>query len=213
VAYFLGYWQANSSHSKLPLRVREEKIGHRLLKVAAEFGVEEYIGQCVEECIEDNTILEFHNSSLLKYLAQFDRKSVPDCILLGTVAIRQAYLAGWNDGCSLPLPSVNVDIHLQHQIRVLQASLGVTMSPREELVKLGGKVEKAEINLSVTGNYWKTNKQQTTNNKQPTTNNQQPTTNNQQPTTNNQQPTTNNQQPTLDYLRLRSGQALSAGNQ
>jgi len=200
VAYFLGYWQANSSHSKLPLRVREEKIGHRLLKVAAEFGVEEYIGQCVEECIEDNTILEFHNSSLLKYLAQFDRKSVPDCILLGTVAIRQAYLAGWKDGCSLPLPSVNVDIHLQHQIRVLQASLGVTMSPREELVKLGGKVEKAEINLSVTGNYWKTNnqhfgypsttlrlrpgqalrasaqcRQQTTNNQQQTTNNKQPT--------------------------------------
>ena len=166
VAYFLGYWQANSSHSKLPLRVREEKIGHRLLKVAAEFGVEEYTGQCVEECIEENTILEFHNSSLLKYLAQFDRKSVPDCILLGTVAIRQAYLAGWQDG------GRHSNSNLQHQIRVLQASLGLTMSPREELVKLGGKVEQAEINLSVTGNYWKTYKQQTTNNQQQTTNNQ-----------------------------------------
>ena len=175
VAYFLGYWQANSSDSKLRLRVREEKIGvlrsrslrDRLLKVAAEFGIEEYIGQCIEECIEENTILEFHNNSLLKYLAQFHRKSVPDCILLGTVAIRQAYLEGWQDGYSLRLPSVNVDlIHLQRQIRVLQASLGLIMPQRETLVTVGGKENKLEIDLRGTGGYWETNNTKRTRNKQ-----------------------------------------------
>ncbi|MDT9338719.1 polymorphic toxin-type HINT domain-containing protein, partial [Trichodesmium erythraeum 21-75] len=148
VAYFLGYLSGNGSvgsdGGQVRFRVSQDspEILERLINVAQEFGLETHRLRTLEQCQTQAYELELNSSTLNKYLSQFKQPSnsvcIPECILMGTTEIRQAYLAGLvdADGChSQGILLTSVDQGFLRQVQALYASLGIT-------TRLCGSVQK-----------------------------------------------------------------------
>lgn len=154
VAYFLGYLQGNGSVASDGLRVRfrvnqdSPQILARLISVGQQFGLETYTLISPEQCHSKAYELQFNSAALNRYLKQFKQPAtsikVPDCILLGTAAIRQAYLAGLADadGCHAQGVLVtSIDPQFLQQVQALYASLGITVRLCGSVRKQTGKWE------------------------------------------------------------------------
>jgi ribonucleotide reductase class II len=139
VAYFLGYLHGDGSVASDGWRVRfrvaqqQEQIIERLVSVAQLFGIDTYTLRTPEKCKAKAFELQFNSSALNKYLAQFKKTftsiSIPDCILLGTLDIRKAYLTGLADadGChSQGVLVASVYSDFLRQVQALYSSLGIT---------------------------------------------------------------------------------------
>lgn len=138
VAYFLGYLQGDGSVSsdgwRVRLRIHQDspQILERLIGVAEQFGLLTHTLRTPEQGKTRTFELQLNSAALNQYLSQFKQPftslSVPECILLGTQAIREAYLAGLADadGChsqGVLVASVHPDF--LRQIQTLYASLGI----------------------------------------------------------------------------------------
>jgi intein/homing endonuclease len=138
VAYFLGYLQGDGSVSsdgwRVRLRIHQDspQILERLIGVAEQFGLLTHTLRTPEQGKTRTFELQLNSAALNQYLSQFKQPftslSVPDCILLGTQAIREAYLAGLADadGChsqGVLVASVHPDF--LRQIQTVYASLGI----------------------------------------------------------------------------------------
>ncbi|WP_199192000.1 ribonucleoside-triphosphate reductase, adenosylcobalamin-dependent [Chlorogloea sp. CCALA 695] len=155
VAYFLGYLHGDGSvaadGSRVRFRIAEHQpeIITRLVGVAQSFGLDTYTLRTPEQCKAKAFELQLNSSNLNRYLAQFKKSftsiSIPDCILLGTLDIRKAYLAGLADadGChsqGILVASVHQDF--LRQVQAVYASLGITTRQcssvgKKELVAVG----------------------------------------------------------------------------
>jgi ribonucleotide reductase class II len=148
VAYFLGYLHGDGSVAADGLRVRfrvnenSPQILDRLIEVGQQFGLETHTLRSPEQCGTKAYEIQFNSAALNQYLKQFKQPftsiKVPDCILLGTAAIRQAYLAGLADadGChSQGVLVASIYPQFLQQVQALYASLGIT-------VRLCGSVRK-----------------------------------------------------------------------
>jgi intein/homing endonuclease len=155
VAYFLGYLHGDGSvaadGSRVRFRIAEHQpeIITRLVGVAQGFGLDTYTLRTPEQCKAKAFELQLNSSNLNRYLAQFKKSftsiSIPDCILLGTLDIRKAYLAGLADadGChsqGVLVASVHQDF--LRQVQAVYASLGITTRQcssvgKRELVAVG----------------------------------------------------------------------------
>jgi ribonucleotide reductase class II len=139
VAYFLGYLHGDGFVADDGLRVRfrvaekHPQIIERLVNVGKLFGLNTHTLRTPEQCKAKAFELQFNSNALNQYLSQFKKTStsikVPDCILLGTIEIRQAYLAGLADadGChsqGVLVASVHPDF--LRQVQAIYASLGMT---------------------------------------------------------------------------------------
>ncbi|NMF84354.1 ribonucleoside-triphosphate reductase, adenosylcobalamin-dependent [Nodosilinea sp. P-1105] len=140
VAYFLGYLLGDGSVAsdgwRVRFRVHEDSpaVLERLIEVGQEFGLDTHTLRTPEQCKTKAYELQFNSSALNQYLQQFKRASqpltVPDCILMGTVEIRKAFLAGLADadGChSQGVLVASVHKRFLQQVQALYASLGITV--------------------------------------------------------------------------------------
>jgi len=146
VAYFLGYLQGEGSVSsdgwRVRLRIHQDspQILERLIAVAEQFGGSTHTVITPEQGNTKAFELQLNSAALNQYLSQFKQPftslSVPDCILLGTQAIREAYLAGLADadGC-------HVHPDFLRQIQTLYASLGIATRLCASIRKRTGKWE------------------------------------------------------------------------
>ncbi|PSB01082.1 LAGLIDADG family homing endonuclease [Merismopedia glauca] len=140
VAYFIGYLHGDGSVASDGWRVRfrisenQSQIIDKLVAVGKLFGLEGYTLRTPEQSRAKAYELQFNSKALNGYLSQFKQPftsiSVPDCILLGTKEIREAYLAGLADadGCfsqGVLVASVHADF--LRQIQALYSSLGITV--------------------------------------------------------------------------------------
>ncbi|MDB9466064.1 ribonucleoside-triphosphate reductase, adenosylcobalamin-dependent [Dolichospermum circinale] len=154
VAYFIGYLQGDGSVSSDGLRVRfrvhenDPNILDRLIAVGNEFGLETHTIRTPEQCQTKAYELQFNSAALNQYLGLFKQPfqplNIPDCILLGTADIRQAYLAGLADadGChSQGVLVASVHQRFLQQIQALYASLGITTRMCSSIRKRTGKWE------------------------------------------------------------------------
>jgi intein/homing endonuclease len=154
VAYFLGYLQGDGSVSSDGWRVRfrihqdSPQIIERLTAVAELFGLPTYTLKTPEQGQTKAFELQLNSTALNQYLSQFKQPftslSVPECILLGTQDIREAYLAGLADadGChsqGVLVASVHPDF--LRQIQTLYASLGIVTRLSASIRKRTGKWE------------------------------------------------------------------------
>lgn len=139
VAYFLGYLHGDGTVASDGWRIRfrvpqdSPEILERLINVALEFGLETHTLRTPEQCKTKAYELQLNSSILNKYLSQFKQSftsmTIPDCILMGTTEIRQAYLAGLADadGChSQGVLVTSVYQDFLRQVQALYASLGIT---------------------------------------------------------------------------------------
>lgn len=154
VAYFLGYLQGDGSVAsdgwRVRFRVHEDSpaILDRLTAVGREFGLDTYTLRTPEQCQTKAYELQFNSSALNLYLKQFKQPFqplvIPDCILLGTIDIRKAFLAGLADadGChgQRVLVASSYERFLQ-QVQALYASLGITVRICSAIRKRTGKWE------------------------------------------------------------------------
>jgi ribonucleotide reductase, class II len=139
VAYFIGYLHGDGSVASDGWRVRfrvaehHQQILEKLIGVGELFGLDTHTLRTPAQCKAKAFELQFNSSALNQYLSKFKQPfesiSVPDCILLGTQAIREAYLAGLADadGCysqGVLVASVHADF--LRQIQTIYASLGIT---------------------------------------------------------------------------------------
>jgi ribonucleotide reductase, class II len=139
VAYFIGYLHGDGSVASDGWRVRfrvaehQQQILEKLISVGESFGLDTHTLTTPEQCKAKAFELQFNSSALNQYLSKFKQPftsiSVPDSILLGTQAIREAYLAGLADadGCysqGVLVASVHADF--LRQIQTIYASLGIT---------------------------------------------------------------------------------------
>jgi ribonucleotide reductase, class II len=139
VAYFIGYLHGDGSVATDGWRVRfrvaqsHQQIVEKLVSVGELFGLDTHTLRTPEQCNAKAFELQFNSNALNQYLSQFKQPftsiSVPDCILLGTQDIREAYLAGLADadGCysqGVLVASVHTDF--LRQVRAIYASLGIT---------------------------------------------------------------------------------------
>ncbi|MGD1699889.1 ribonucleoside-triphosphate reductase, adenosylcobalamin-dependent [Dapis sp. BLCC M229] len=154
VAYFLGYLHGDGSVPSDGWRVRfrvhqdSPEILERLINVAQEFGLETHTLRTPEQCKTKAYELQLNSSILNKYLSQFKQSftsiTIPDCILMGTIEIRQAYLAGLADadGChSQGVLVASVYQDFLQQVQALYASLGITTRLCGSVRKRTGKWE------------------------------------------------------------------------
>ncbi|MGD1807381.1 LAGLIDADG family homing endonuclease [Dapis sp. BLCC M126] len=154
VAYFLGYLHGDGSVASDGWRVRfrvhqdSQEILERLINVAQEFGLETHTLRTPEQCQTKAYELQLNSSILNKYLSQFKQSftsiTIPDCILMGTIEIRQAYLAGLADadGChSQGVLVASVYQDFLRQVQALYASLGITTRLCGSVRKRTGKWE------------------------------------------------------------------------
>lgn len=154
VAYFLGYLHGDGSvaadGSRVRFRIAEHQpeICDRLVSVAQSFGLDTYTLRTPEQCKAKAFELQLNSSNLNRYLAQFKKSftsiSIPDCILLGTLDIRKAYLAGLADadGChsqGVLVASVHQDF--LRQVQAVYASLGITTRQCSSVRKRNNKWE------------------------------------------------------------------------
>ena len=154
VAYFLGYLQGDGSVSsdgwRVRLRIHQDspQILERLIAVAEQFGLPTHTLRTPEQGKTKAFELQLNSAALNQYLSQFKQPftslSVPECILLGTQAIREAYLAGLADadGChsqGVLVASVHPDF--LRQIQTLYASLGIATRLCASIRKRTGKWE------------------------------------------------------------------------
>ena len=154
VAYFLGYLHGDGSVASDGWRVRfrvhqdSPEILDRLIEVGQQFGLETHTLRSPEQCHTKAYELQFNSAALNRYLKQFKQPfasiKVPDCILLGTAQIRQAYLAGLADadGChSQGVLVASVYPQFLQQVQALYASLGITVRLCGSVRKRTGKWE------------------------------------------------------------------------
>ncbi len=154
VAYFFGYLHGDGSVASDGWRVRfrvaehQQQILEKLISVGELFGLDTHTLRTPEQCQAKAFELQFNSAALNQYLSQFKQPfesiSVPDSILLGTKAIREAYLAGLADadGCySQGVLVASVHSNFLHQIQTLYASLGVTTRLCSSVRKRTGKWE------------------------------------------------------------------------
>ncbi len=154
VAYFLGYLHGDGSVASDGWRVRfriaqhQAEIIERLVNVAKLFGLDTHTLRTPEQCQAKAFELQFNSSALNRYLAQFKKAfasiSIPDCILLGTVDIRKAYLAGLADadGChSQGVLVASVHENFLRQVQAVYASLGITTRQCSSVRKRNSKWE------------------------------------------------------------------------
>ncbi|NEQ73574.1 MAG: hypothetical protein F6K23_11160 [Okeania sp. SIO2C9] len=154
VAYFLGYLHGDGSiasdGTRVIFRVHQDspEILERLINVAQEFGLETHTLRTPEQCKTTAYELQLNSSILNKYLSQFKQSftsiTIPDCILMGTKEIRQAYLAGLADadGChSQGVLVASVYQDFLRQVQALYASLGITTRLCGSVRKRTGKSE------------------------------------------------------------------------
>ena len=154
VAYFLGYLHGDGSVASDGWRVRfrvhqdSPEILERLINVAQEFGLETHTLRTPEQSKAKAYELQLNSSILNKYLSQFKQSftsiTIPDCILMGTTEIRQAYLAGLADadGChSQGVLVASVYQDFLRQVQALYASLGITTRLCSSVRKRTGKWE------------------------------------------------------------------------
>jgi ribonucleotide reductase class II len=154
VAYFLGYLHGDGSVASDGLRVRfrvhqdSPQILDRLISVGQQFGLKTHTLRSPEQCHTKAYELQFNSAALNQYLKQFKQPftsiKVPDCILLGTAAIRQAYLAGLADadGChSQGVLVASIYPQFLQQVQALYASLGITVRLCGSVRKRTGKWE------------------------------------------------------------------------
>lgn len=154
IAYFLGYLHGDGSVASDGWRVRfrvhqdSPQILDRLIEVGQQFGLETHTLRSPEQCHTKAYELQFNSAALNRYLKQFKQPftsiKVPDCILLGTAAIRQAYLAGLADadGChSQGVLVASVYPQFLQQVQALYASLGITVRLCSSIRKRTGKWE------------------------------------------------------------------------
>jgi len=154
VAYFIGYLHGDGSIASDGWRVRfrvaenHAKILDKLIHVGSLFGLEKYTLRTPEQCQAKAFELQFNSSALNKYLAQFKKPftsiTIPDCVLMGTEEIRQAYLAGLADadGChSQGVLVASVYPDFLRQVQTLYASLGITTRLCSSIRKSNNKWE------------------------------------------------------------------------
>ncbi|OZH52742.1 hypothetical protein AFK68_22375 [Hydrocoleum sp. CS-953] len=154
VAYFLGYLHGDGSVASDGWRVRfrvhqdSPEILERLINVAQEFALETHTLRTPEQCQTKAYELQLNSSILNKYLSQFKQSftsiTIPDCILMGTTEIRQAYLAGLADadGChSQGVLVASVYQDFLQQVQALYGSLGITTRLCSFVRKRTGKWE------------------------------------------------------------------------
>jgi ribonucleotide reductase, class II len=139
VAYFFGYLHGDGSVASDGWRVRfrvaehQQQILEKLINVGELFGLDTHTMRTPEQCQAKAFELQFNSNALNQYLSKFKQPftsiSVPDCILLGTKDIREAYLAGLADadGCySQGVLVASVHSDFLRQIQTIYASLGIT---------------------------------------------------------------------------------------
>jgi ribonucleotide reductase, class II len=154
VAYFIGYLHGDGSVASDGWRVRfrvaehQQQILEKLISVGESFGLDTHTLTTPEQCKAKAFELQFNSSALNQYLSKFKQPftsiSVPDSILLGTQAIREAYLAGLADadGCYSQgglVASVHADF--LRQIQTIYASIGITTRLCSSVRKRTGKWE------------------------------------------------------------------------
>lgn len=160
VAYFIGYLHGDGSVAsdgwQVSFRVPQDRpeIMERLINVAEEFGLETYTLRTPEGCKTQAYELQLNSSNLNKYLSQFKQSftsiAIPDCILMGTIAIRQAYLAGLADidGChSQGVLVTSVYQNFLRELQALYASLGIMTRLCDSVCKRTGKWEGKLVTL------------------------------------------------------------------
>ena len=154
VAYFFGYLHGDGSVASDGWRVRfrvaehQQQILEKLISVGELFGLDTHTLRTPEQCQAKAFELQFNSNALNQYLSQFKQPfesiSVPDSILLGTQAIREAYLAGLADadGCySQAVLVAFVHPDFLRQIQTMYASLGITTRLCSSIRKRNGKWE------------------------------------------------------------------------
>ncbi|GAB4280919.1 MAG: hypothetical protein Fur0025_09300 [Oscillatoriaceae cyanobacterium] len=154
VAYFLGYLQGDGSVAsdgwRVRFRVHEDSptILERLIAVGREFGLDTYTLRTPEQCKTKAYELQFNSAALNQYLKQFKQAfeplAIPDCVLLGTADIRQAFLAGLADADGCHGQGVLVASSHQRflrQVQALYASLGITVRLCSSIRQRTGKWE------------------------------------------------------------------------
>ncbi len=154
VAYFFGYLHGDGSVASDGWRVRfrvakhQQQILEKLISVGELFGLDTHTLRTPEQCQAKAFELQFNSNALNQYLSQFKQPftsiSVPDCILLGTKNIREAYLAGLADvdGCySQAVLVASVHSDFLRQIQTMYASLGITTRLCSSIRKRNGKWE------------------------------------------------------------------------
>jgi ribonucleotide reductase, class II len=154
VAYFFGYLHGDGSVASDGWRVRfrvaehQQQILEKLMSVGELFGLDTHTLRTPEQCQAKAFELQFNSNALNQYLSQFKQPfesiSVPDCILLGTKDVREAYLAGLADadGCysqAVLVASVHPDF--LRQIQTMYASLGITTRLCSSIRKRNGAWE------------------------------------------------------------------------
>jgi len=154
VAYFIGYLHGDGSVASDGWRVRfrisedQQQIIDKLINVGALFGLDTYTLRTPEQCKAKAFELQFNSTALNQYLSQFKKAftsiNVPDCILLATTNIREAYLAGLADadGCfSQGVLVASVHSDFLRQVQSIYASLGITARLCHSTRKRTGKWE------------------------------------------------------------------------
>jgi ribonucleotide reductase, class II len=154
VAYFFGYLHGDGSVASDGWRVRfrvaehQQQILKKLISVGELFGLDTHTLRTPEQCQAKAFELQFNSNALNQYLSQFKQPftslSVPDCILLGTKDIREAYLAGLADadGCySQAVLVASVHSDFLRQIQTMYASLGITTRLCSSIRKRNGTWE------------------------------------------------------------------------
>jgi ribonucleotide reductase, class II len=154
VAYFIGYLHGDGSVASdgwsVRFRVAEhhQQILEKLISVGELFGLDTHTLRTPEQCKAKAFELQFNSNALNQYLSKFKQPFeiilVPDCILLGTKDIREAYLAGLADadGCysqGVLVASTHADF--LRQIQTIYASLGITARLCASVRKRTGKWE------------------------------------------------------------------------
>nr|WP_231662503.1 LAGLIDADG family homing endonuclease [Pseudanabaena sp. 'Roaring Creek'] len=154
VAYFIGYLHGDGSVGSDGWRVRfrisedQQQIIDKLIAVGELFGLDTHTLRTPEQSKAKAFELQFNSSALNQYLSQFKRAftsiNIPDCILLATANIREAYLAGLADadGCfSQGVLVASVHSDFLRQVQSVYASLGITARLCHSTRKRTGKWE------------------------------------------------------------------------
>lgn len=154
VAYFIGYLHGDGSVGSDGWRVRfrisedQQQIIDKLVNVGCLFGLVNHTLRTPEQSRAKAFELQFNSNALNQYLSQFKQAftsiTIPDCILLATKDIREAYLAGLADadGCfsqGVLVASIHADF--LRQVQSLYASLGITTRLCSSIRKRTGKWE------------------------------------------------------------------------
>ncbi len=154
VAYFIGYLHGDGSVASDGWRVRfrisedQQQIIDKLITVGELFGLDTHTLRTPEQCKAKAFELQFNSSALNQYLSQFKRAftsiNIPDCILLATANIREAYLSGLADadGCfSQGVLVASSYSDFLRQVQSVYASLGITARLCHSIRKRTGKWE------------------------------------------------------------------------